>query len=129
MPSCLSGSPLSPRKKSSTQGTSWSASCVGSPIRSRKASVGKRMANSATKSHSPSGATSATSRAAISRIAGSLRATAPGENFGFISWRYLMCSGGSIWVGTKRYGGSGSHAVNDSLENRSGFWYSSLTWS
>ena len=34
----------------------------------------------------------------------SARSTAPGENRGLSSWRYLMCSGGSIWVGTKRYG-------------------------
>ena len=84
------------------------------------------MANSPTKSHSPRGATSAISRAAISRARGSLRFTAPGENLVFSNWRYLMCSGGSICVGTKRYGGFGSQAVNDSLENSSTFWYSSL---
>ncbi len=87
------------------------------------------MANSATKSHSPRGATSRIKRAAISRAWGSLRLMAPGENLGFSSWRYLMCSGGSICVGTNRYGGLGSQAVNDSLENSSTFWYISLTCS
>ena len=85
------------------------------------------MANSATKSHHPAAAISAIIRRAISRDGSSARVTAPGENFGLSSWRYLMCSGGSICVGTKRYGGLGSHAVNDSLENRSAFWYMSRT--
>ena len=88
----------------------------------RNTSVGKRMANSATKSHSTRRAISAIIRRAMLPRGSSARATAPGENFGLSSWRYLMCSGGSICVGTKRYGGLGSHAVNDSLENRSTFW-------
>ena len=63
----------------------------------------------------------------MARIDASARSAAPGEKRGSSSWRYLMCSGGSICVGTNRYGGSGSQAVNDSLEKRSTFWYSSLT--
>ena len=93
----------------------------------RKISVGSRIAKSVTKSHSPRGARSATSRRPISCACGAIRLTALGANQRLTSWRYFACSGGSIWVGTKRYAGSGSQGVIDSLEKISGCWYISRT--
>ena len=103
MASWPSGSPPKPQKKSSTHDTICSASDPGSPIIVRKTSVGYRSANALTKSHSPCGAISATSRRQIFRAVGSTLFTAPGANHGLRIWRYLTCSGGSICVGTNRY--------------------------
>ena len=82
MPATLSSAPLRPRKKSSTHGTSRSASSVGSPMTVRKTSVGKRIANSVTKSHCPRPTISATNRRPMSRAGPSARPTAAGENLG-----------------------------------------------
>ena len=72
------------------------------PVTLRNASVGKRRANSVTKSHSPTGATSSTSRRQRARIRGSAASIARGENHGLTIRRYLMWSGASICVGTNR---------------------------
>ena len=93
----------------------------------RKISVGSRIAKSVTKSHSPRGARSVTSRRPISWACGAILLTALGANQWLISCRYFAWSGGSIWVGTNRYAGSGSHGVIDSLEKISGCWYISRT--
>ena len=55
-----------------------------------------------TKSHSPTGLTSSTSRRQSARICGSAASIARGENHGLTIRRYLMWSGASICVGTKR---------------------------
>jgi hypothetical protein len=96
------GSPLKPLKKSSTHGTNRSASAGSMPATLRNASVGKRRPNSVTKSHAPAGATSSTSLRHSARMAGSAASIARGENQGFTIRRYLMWSGASICVGTKR---------------------------
>jgi hypothetical protein len=71
-------------------------------MRARKTSVGSRIAKSVITSHSPRGASSVTRRRATSWACGSIRFTAFGANQRLTSCRYLLCSGGSIWVGTKR---------------------------
>ena len=72
------------------------------PITLRNASVGKRNANPVTKSQPPLAARSSTSRRQRPRILASAASIARGENHGLTMRRYLMWSGASIWVGTKR---------------------------
>ena len=72
------------------------------PLTLRNASVGKRRANSATKSQPPVGATSSTSLRQSARMLASAASIARGENHGLTIRRYLMWSGASICVGTNR---------------------------
>ena len=73
------------------------------PITLRNASVGKRSANSVTKSHPPVGGDVLDeSPAELAHHAARPRPSRCGENHGLRIRRYLMWSGASICVGTNR---------------------------
>ena len=104
-----------------TQDTKKSASSVvGRPIEARNARTGKRSPNDVMKSQRAWSTSASTVSRASRSISGSILATAAGANHRFISWRYFMCSGGSMNDGRNRYSGSGSVATIEWLQNVAG---------